>query len=188
MKKIKSIFIIAILLLLCFVLTGCQNKEYEDLKSKYESSQNQCRSLRNELNSTITKYSESVKQEKQEEINEKIKLLESKQKELETKKGELEKQKKDLENQIKTLQSDVIKIKGQPKTYPAGQLTAGTDIPTGKYKIYGGNSNFIVRSVYGDLKVNIILGGSYGVEEYIYTFQNGDKVEARSTFKLVEVK
>lgn len=188
MKKRKRVLLIVILVLLCFSLTGCQDKEYEDLKRKYEESQNQCKSLREELESTIKKYSESVKQEKQDEINQKITSLENAQKTLEKNNSELEKKKSDLEAQIESLQSDVIKTKGEPRTYPAGQLAAGTDIPTGKYKIYGGNSNFVVRSAYGDLKVNIILGGDYGVEEYIYTFKNGDQVDARSSFKIVEIK
>ena len=121
-------------------------------------------------------------EEKQKEITKNISALE-------TKKSELEKQKQELENQITSLSGDVIKLKGEPRTYPAGHLTAGTDIPVGKYKIYGGSSNFVVYSKYGDLEVNIILGGSYGgVSEYIYTFRSGDKVEARSSFKLIEVE
>ena len=100
----------------------------------------------------------------------------------------LEEKKQTLNSEIEQLNGEAIKIKGTPKTYPAGHLTAGTDIPVGRYKIYGGNSNFIVYSSAGKLEVNIILGESFGVNEYIYTFKSGDKIEANSSFKLVEVE
>lgn len=121
------------------------------------------------------------KNEKQQEINNDIIELQNQKKDLET-------QKTQLESEINTLKGEVLKAKGEPKTYPAGHLTAGTDVPVGKYKIYGGNSNFIVYSTYGTLEVNIILGGTYGVSEYVYTFQTGDKIEANSSFKLVAVE
>jgi len=119
----------------------------------------------------------------------KLKELQTKESELNSEISSLENKKQTLNTEIEQLNGEVIKIKGKPKSYPAGHLTAGTDIPTGKYKIYGGSSNFAVYSKYGELEVNIILGGSYGgVNEYIYTFNIGDKIEARSSFKLVEVK
>lgn len=142
-------------------------KENLELSKKVESCYNQIKIL--------------GKNEKQQELNNQIKKLENKQEELSTQKTELEKQ-------IQQLSEKVVKIKGEPKTYPAGHLTVGTDVPTGKYKIYGGSSNFVVRSAYGSLKVNTILGGTYGVNEYIYEFEQGDKIQAESSFKLVAVE
>lgn len=137
------------------------------------------------LNKRIESCNEQIeklgKNEKQQEINNNIMQLQNQKQDLET-------QKTQLETEINTLKGEVIKAKGQPKTYPAGHLTAGTDVPVGKYKIYGGSSNFIVYSAYGTLEVNIILGGTYGVNEYIYTFQSGDKIQASSSFNLVEVE
>lgn len=118
----------------------------------------------------------------------KVKELQSEQEKLSSEISNLEKRKEELNTQINNLNSEVIKLKGEPKTYPAGHLTVGTDLPTGKYKIYGGSSNFIVYSSTGRLEVNIILGGKYGVSEYIYTFKSGDKIEANSSFKLVPVE
>ena len=112
--------------------------------------------------------------EKQEEINTEIKKLEDK--------------KASLNNEITNLSEEVIKLKGEPRTYPAGHLVAGEDIPLGKYKIYDGNSNFVVYSSSGNLQVNIILDSRYGVDEYIYTFKKGDKIQASSSFKLVKVE
>ena len=111
-------------------------------------------------------------------MNEQIKLLGKNDKQAEIKQtidnlkkeeDSLKNQKQQLENEVNVLKSDIIKLKGEPKTYPAGHLTAGIDIPIGKYKIYGGSSNFVVYSAYGDLNVNIILGSGYSsVNEYIY--------------------
>ncbi len=151
-----------------------KNEEYSELKTKYSTIQKD----NEEKNKQIAQLNQ---QEKQDEINKTIKDLEEKV-------IKLTEERQSLETQIENLKSDVVKIKGEPKTYPAGHLTAGTDIPIGKYKIYGGSSNFVVYSAYGNLEVNIILGSRYGVEEYIYTFKSGDKIEADSSFKLIEVK
>ena len=85
------------------------------------------------------------------------------------------------------MNEDVITAKGKAKTYTAGQLVAGEDFEVGRYKIYGGNSNFIVYSRWGDLEVNTILG-DWGVEEYVYTFNEGDEVEAHSSFKMQPIE
>lgn len=120
-------------------------------------------------------------------VQSEIKELEEKKITLNTQISSLENKKSDLDTKIEKLNSDIIKIKGEPKTYPAGYLTAGTDFETGRYKIYDGTSNFVVYSILGDLRVNIILGGRTGVNEYIYTFSNGDKVKSNSSFKMVQV-
>ncbi len=153
-----------------------------------------------EKDKEIDRYTKTNKnlEEKISSLNEQIKILGRNDKQAEIKQtidnlkkeqNSLQNQKEQLENEVNTLKSDIIKLKGEPKTYPAGHLTAGTDISTGKYKIYGGSSNFVVYSSYGDLKVNIILGTGYlSVSEYIYTFSTGDKIEASSSFKLVAVE
>ena len=119
----------------------------------------------------------------------KLKEIQTKQNEIKSEISSLENKKQTLNTEIQELNSEVVKIKGQPKTYPAGQITAGTDIPVGKYKIYDGKSNFVVYSKSGELKVNIILGAeNYGVNEYVYTFKEGDMVKANSSFKLVTIE
>ena|GEM_PF-6749882 len=93
-----------------------------------------------------------------------------------------------LESQRDSLRSDVIKIAGEPKRFPAGHLYAGKDFPADRYRIYNGSSNFAVYSSSGRLQVNIILGGRNGLTEYIYTFSEGDEVQARSAFAMVPVE
>lgn len=106
---------------------------------------------------------------------------------LEGKKKKLNNEIKELKKTIKNLNAEIVRTKGKARSYPAGHLTAGTDFATGRYKIYGGSSNFIVYSSRGSLEVNIILG-NYGVSEYIYRFSDGDKVEAGSAFKMISVE
>jgi hypothetical protein len=91
-----------------------------------------------------------------------------------------------LRNRITELQADVIRIAGESRRFPAGVLYVGTDIDAGRYRIYGGTSNFFVERNNRNV-VNIILGGRLGVDEYIFTFRNGDVIEARSAFRLVPI-
>lgn len=183
--KIGIIFILTVIVcvtayLIIYGISNLNTKiQQNDLKiTDLESKLQTKNKVINTKNEQIKELSQS---DKQAEINQNIK-------DLTTKVTDLTSQKEKLEKDIENLKSDVIKIKGEPKQYPAGQLTAGTDVPTGKYKIYGGNSNFVVYSSYGKLKVNIILGTSIGVDEYIYTFETGDKIKAESSFKLVAVE
>lgn len=103
-------------------------------------------------------------------------------------KGALENEVASLQGQLEALNADAIRIKGEARQFPAGYLYAGQDFDAGRYKVYGGSSNFIVYSSGGTLRVNIILGGAYGVEEYIYTFASGDEVQAGSAFSMVPVE
>lgn len=180
----KSLIIesILLILLIIFAITYSLVKEEKNqLTEEIDNIKKENLELSKKVDSYYNQIKILGKNEKQQELNNQIKQLENKQEELST-------QKTELENQIQLLSGEVAKVKGEPKAYPAGHLTAGIDVPTGKYKIYGGSSNFVVHSAYGSLKVNIILGGSYGVSEYIYTFEEGDKIEADSSFKLVAVE
>lgn len=179
----SSLTILVFTLIIAIVVTNKNYKNtYNEIKTKYEDTEKKLNNSSVSLEKAQSKISELNQDEKQKEINAHIKTLETTQAQLENKKQE-------LENQVKQLNEDVVKLKGEPKMYPAGQLKAGTDIPIGKYKIYDGNSNFTVYSSSGNLEVNIILGkGSYSVSEYIYTFKTGDKIKANSSFKLVEVQ
>lgn len=177
---ILTICIAIILCILLFIVKFDANNELNDLKAKIKDNESMIATKNGNILELNSKISELSQTDKQAEIENSIKALESKV-------NTLTSQKTQLESEIETLKADVITLKGEPKTYPAGQLTAGIDVPIGKYKIYGGSSNFIVRSSSGGLRVNTILGGNYGVDEYIYTFRYGDKIDAHSSFKLVEV-
>lgn len=143
--------------------------------------------IQKQFKSLTDKISILQKDDEQKKINDKITELREEQerleKEIENKKNEKSK----LEKEIDKLNGDVITARGKAKTYPAGQLIAGEDFKVGRYKIYGGNSNFIVYSRFGDLEVNTILG-DWGVDEYIYTFNEGDEVEAHSSFKMQPIE
>lgn len=122
------------------------------------------------------------------DIDAEIDSLNAQKSSLESEVAGLETEKSNLQSTIAKLQGDIVVLKGQPISFPAGYFIAGTDFDVGRYKIYGGSSNFVVHSASGSLRVNIILGGSYGVDEYIYTFSKGDEIEASSSFKLVLVE
>lgn len=189
-KKIIIISIISILFIMIVISTILvfkTKKQYSDIVKTKE-----------ELEIKVQDYSKENSELKQEDSKNKIKeeidsLLKSKssiQKQIDDLKAEinnLNNDKKSVQTEIESLKGEVIKIKGEPKSYPAGYLTAGTDFDVGRYKIYDGSSNFVVYSSLGELRVNTILGGRNGVNEYIYKFSIGDKVEADSSFKMVLV-
>ena len=188
-KLLKNTFFLCWILTVCIAIILCTmifiiklnaNNEINNLKAKITDSESMIATKNGNILELSSKVSELSQTDKQAEIQKNIKTLE-------TEVDNLTSQKSQLESEIESLKADVITINGEPKTYPAGQLTAGIDVPIGKFKIYGGSSNFIVRSSNGSLRVNTILGGNYGVEEYIYTFRSGDKIDAHSSFKLLEV-
>lgn len=155
---------------------------YKELNTKYTNLASAKKTLSDKYNSLNSKYDE-LNNKYQETTQEKY------QTELKSKINELETNKSNLETQVEKLNKDIITLKGTEKTYPAGFLTAGKDFEPGRYKIYGGSSNFFVYSSSGSLRVNIILGnGSYRVSEYLYTFQSGEHIEANSSFKMVPIE
>lgn len=183
-KKITIIILLVVLLATSItelVLLIVKSNQYKDLKKDYDHSvllntanynkYDACETEKKELQG---KYDEIANEDTRAKIQEEIKGLEDK--------------KTSLQTELDGLNKEVIRVKGEGKTYPAGYLTVGDDIPPGRYKISGGSSNFFVHSSSGALQVNIILGGRYGVEEYLYTFKNGDKVQAESSFKLTPIE
>ena len=178
--------ILCIVLIIIYIVSSEEKisvlkKDFDNEQIAYENMKNNYWQKIGEISDKEKEIRELQQEDRKKEVQNNIKTLENKQE-------ELTKEKETLESQVTSLKQDVIKIKGEPKTYPAGQLIAGEDVPIGKFKIYGGKSNFQVYSSTGRLQVNIILGGSYGVDEYIYTFKADDKIEASSSFKLVEVE
>ena len=163
------------------------NNKIAEQEQQLVNLKNENNSIQEQFMDLSKKISTLQKDEEQEKIKNKIEELKSEQKELEENIKDKKSEKSSLEKEIDELNGDVITAKGKAKTYPAGQLVAGEDFEVGRYKIYGGSSNFIVYSCYGDLEVNTILG-DWGVEEYVYTFNNGDEIEAHSSFKMQPIQ
>lgn len=189
--------IIILLLVICIesvILINIFIKKYKLERTNIQYFENE-KKLKKEVEEKSKRIEELNKEEEQKKIQEKIEKLNSTKEDKESEINTLEESKKQkqseidkLNSQINNLKSDIIKIKGQEKLYPAGYLVAGKDFEIGRYKIYGGSSNFFVRTITGNLKVNIILGGEYGVNEYIYEFSKGDEIEANSSFKMVLIE
>lgn len=100
----------------------------------------------------------------------------------------------DVQSKLTSGRAELIALRGRiqrtkdaPIEMPAGQLVVGHDLPAGRYAVVG-DSNFQVFAEDGDLKVNTILGGDYGVKEYVCFLEDGDRIEARGadTFYRIE--
>ncbi|HIU23292.1 MAG TPA: hypothetical protein IAD49_06925 [Candidatus Fimihabitans intestinipullorum] len=159
------VVIVIIILLLFYNNRGA---DYDNLYSNFKT-------LQDDYTELEEKYKEATGEE---EIND-----------LNSQKTDLQNDINELQKQKDKLSEEVITLKGQPISFPAGYFTAGDDFETGRYKIYDGNSNFVVYDLFGDLKVNIILGSDprFDTSEYIYSFSKGDEIIADSSFKLVAV-
>ncbi|MHB1314190.1 MAG: hypothetical protein ACYCX2_01745 [Christensenellales bacterium] len=156
--------------------------ELDKYKADYASIKDEYEKYLSDTADWIT-YSESEKKSALEVAERQSEIAD-----LESEKINLEKTISQLETQIANLQADVVKLKGEPKSYPAGYLYAGKDFAVGRYKIYDGNSNFVVYSSDGRLRVNEILGDKYGVSDYICKFAAADEVKAGSAFKMVPIE
>ena len=194
MEKIKKIlkeecYLVEVILFLLIILFVALYVQSESSKKSVEIEKDaKIQQLEDKIESSEKQIAVLGKTEKQQELLNNINKLKAEQDNLTVQKQQLENEIKQKNEEIEKIKGEAIRVKGEPKTYPAGHLTVGTDIPEGKYKIYDGRSNFVVYSAYGELQVNTILGSSYGVSEYIYNFENGDKVRADSSFKLVAVE
>lgn len=185
---IVSLTILSIILIITIIFTNiaASNKlkaEERNLSTLKEDNNK----IQKEVFEMNNKISELQRDEEKKKINEEIDKLKEEQKSLEEDIKDKKSEKTSLEKELKKLNGEILTSKGKAKTYPAGQLVAGEDFNTGRYKIYGGNSNFVVYSRYGELEVNIILG-DWGVDEYVYTFKEGDEIEAQSSFKLQPIE
>ena len=188
----KLLFFVVLCLVVALFLPGCSGISKEDHAKALE----QVEVLEGELQSLKTEHSKLKEQTKdwvQYDETQKAAAVEVAKREtdiknLDKKKADLTKEIASLQGQVDKLKQDIIKATGSTKSYPAGELYAGVDFPVGRYRIHGGSSNFVVYSASGYLRVNIILGSSYGVSEYIYRFEQGDKIEARSSYKMTPIQ
>lgn len=178
------LIVIVVILIMFILLNAIKVKELEGSKNLIREENNKIQKQFKELTDRI---SELQKEEEQEKINNKIEELKQEQEQLEKSIADKNEEKQNLEKELDKLNGDIIVAKGETRSYPAGKLVAGKDFDTGRYKIFGGNANFIVYSRYGELRVNTILG-EYGVEEYVYTFENGDEVDAHSAFQMQPIE
>lgn len=145
------------------------NEDYEYYKEKYNDTKSKYKAILNSEDYKIFLESEN-KQDIISSLNTEI---------------------SNLEIEIDALNAKITELDGvyskklsEPISFSAGQYECGINFEPGRYRIYGGSSNFFVN---GGLDVNIILGNdlSWGqVPEYIYNFRRGDEVESRSPFKM----
>lgn len=140
---------------------------------------------------------------KQEEFEEAMKVIENRdsiqseidelQKQLDNKQSEVA----NLDEQIESKQSELAALEGkiketgeQPIELPSGTFIVGSDLPANRYSVSTSSSsgNFVVRRSGGSLKVNQILGTSYGESEHIFFAEDGDVIETNMPVKLTPVE
>lgn len=102
--------------------------------------------------------------------------------------SELDSEIAEKQKQLDTLQNLIKKTGEDPIKLTAGYFYGGTDIPTGRYQVSNGSSNFVVHSSGGRLKVNIILGGRYGVDSYVFDVSSGDEIKSESPCTLTPIE
>ena len=159
-----------------------QSEELNKLQSQIDDA-------KNELNSQKSLLEEvnQFKSQKEEKLSELSKL----DNDIATKSAtssSLDAEISDKTAELDGLKNLIQKTGEAPKVLGAGDYTVGTDIPAGRY-IVTGDSNFVVRSSYGSLKVNTILGGGkYGEESYTCTLEIGDTLELASKDTFTPVK
>ena len=180
-------FLLIVLIIALIVTNVNANIKIQEAELSSKSIKDENNEIQKKFKGLTDKISTLQKDEEQKKINDKIEGLKTEQQSLEEDIKDKKSEKSSLEKDLKKLNGDIIKAKGKARSYPAGQLVAGEDFETGRYKIYGGDSNFVVYSAFGDLEVNIILG-DWGVNEYVYTFNEGDEIEARSSFKMQPIE
>lgn len=179
-----------------------QEKTLEDLEAAVEEKNSEISEKEKEVKAKLTEQDDKLKA-KEKEVNEILTLLENKE--------SLEKEVKDLENavakksseetsvqqkidakqkELEKIENAIVEKMDEPVTLSAGQFIVGTDFAPGRYKAVsnGGAGNFVVYDASGSLKVNSILGGSYGVAEYVFFSDIGDKVETTNPIKLIPVE
>jgi len=90
--------------------------------------------------------------------------------------------------ELEKLKNAIVKTGEAPKVLGAGHYTVGSDIPAGRYVVTG-DSNFVVYSASGRLKVNTILGGGrWGEESYTCQLDKGDTMELSSKDTFTPIK
>ena len=174
MKKIL-ICIMAISVLICGCdSTGISQSSYNELQSKNSEITDNYKTLQDS-------YSELYKKSNTPEYK---KAMENA-----SKLTELQSQVDDAQSKLNSLNGQVAQASGNPLSFSAGVFYCGTDFPPGRYKIYGGTSNFSAYDSSGSIIINIILGtNKYSVSEYVYTFAKAQTIKSESAFKIQLIK
>ncbi|RFU68404.1 hypothetical protein [Bacillus sp. V59.32b] len=109
---------------------------------------------------------------------------------VDSKKGEIT----DLNNDIKAKEKELALLTGKvqqkkeaPKSLSAGKFTVGTDIPAGRYKVTsnGGSGNFFINE---GMDANVIIGGGFGLKEYITHLNDGDAIDINFPAKFTPIE
>lgn len=203
----KKVFLMLVAIVLMFGAAGCgtgnepkgvsadlaeAEGEIERLEESLRDLESQKNILQSEYDAWKAATQDWVDMKEEEKAAEKEKVKKTTELTVLSQKiADKEKELSEVQAQIDAAKGELIKEYGKPLSFPAGYFYAGKDFPAGRYKIYDGTSNFFVHSKDGEHRVNIILDekdtDGY-VTEFVYTFEDGDEIEASSSFKLIAIE
>ncbi|MFZ3577625.1 hypothetical protein [Virgibacillus sp. DJP39] len=189
---------------------------YEQLQQKIGDEQDKLKEIKGEvekvsdnLSDEESKFVERKSQidaelaEKQGEIDKVLALVDDKESiadELTATKSKLDSQQSKLDKlnstikgkqaELDKLEKGIAKKEGEPINLISGEFIVGRDLPPGRYQAtnVGEGSNFVVYSSDGSLKVNTILGESFGYGDYVFWAEDGDLIESAAKVKLIPVQ
>lgn len=169
---------------------------YDELEYKYQEAYDKYIYYNHLYTSTESENNNTLEEDKLDEINQDISKAEDELASIKTEVEGIKETKaeeeskyveeiKKLEQQLVSIKEKIDSNKNEPLTFYAGEYICGQDFTPGRYMIYDGSSNFFVTG--GETRVNIILGDdpSWGqINEYVHFFTEGEKIEAKSPFKM----
>lgn len=161
-----------------------QNEELTSTKEKLAAANK-------ELASVQTQYKEAKDLiAKREELVKNVQLSQDVQMTMKKEIDQMNEQLNTKKIELERLSNAIVTKKQTPKQLPAGHFTVGKDIEAGRYQVtaVGRGSNFVVRDSIGDLKVNTIIGGGFGVAEYVVELADGDSIEQEMRVKFTSIE
>lgn len=168
------------------LVTLIDKKEFE-----LEQMDQQLEDIQTEVESKQSEFEEAMKvienrDSIQSEIDELQGQIDSKQSEITS----LDEQIQEKQSELSALEGKIQETREAPVDLPSGTFIVGVDLPANRYKATTSSSsgNFVVYGSGGSLKVNQILGTSFGEPEHIFFAEEGDVIETNMKVKLIPVE
>ena len=163
----------------------------DEKESELEQMDQQLEDIQTEVESKQNEFDEAVKIiENRDAIQSDIEKLESQIDEKQSEIASLDEQIQDKQKELASLEGKIQETGEKPIDLPSGTFIVGSDLPANRYKVTTNSSsgNFVVYSSSGKLKVNQILGTSFGETEHIFFAEEGDIIETNMRVKLTPVE
>jgi prefoldin subunit 5 len=163
----------------------------DEKENELEKLDQQLNDIESEVKSKQKEFDEAVKIiENRDTIQSDIEKLESQIDEKQSEIASLDEQIQDKQKELASLEGKIQETGEKPIDLPSGTFIVGSDLPANRYKVTTDSSsgNFVVYNSSGKLKVNQILGTSFGETEHIFFAEEGDVIETNMKVKLIPVE